>query len=223
MVTTHAGPKSAEVVERHSRSAAVVHGPDWRPELDAEHVVCDYRGLGLVTTGVYTYASEFPLAQSLTRERLVDECRSGTDATTGVPSITQPATLCAVTPPGEQLAVPVVTFGSAGCAAPLSAAPPSLLDDRNRLRRDETAILAVPEACPTPDEARRWVEEQIAASDAHLRLLPVESYPGGRCYLPYVRWGRGEVEIAATQNTPSSSDGTTVPRNPADGGGALTP
>jgi len=208
--------KHAETVKRHYQSSAGVHRPGWRPELDAERVVCDYRGLGLATTTVYSYASEFPLAQPLTQQRLVDECRSGTDATTGTAPVPQPVTLCAVTPPGEQRAVPVVTFSTAGCAAPLTVAPSSLLDERNRLRRAEAAILAVPETCPTPAEARNWVDEHNAASGAHLRLLPVEAYPGGRCYLPFVHWGRGTVEIIATQNPPSPTNGSgTVVPSPA--------
>jgi hypothetical protein len=208
--------KHVATVKRHSRDAAGAHRQGWRPELDAEHVVCDYRGLGLAATTVYSYASEFPLAQPLTTELLVDECRSGTDATTGTAPITQTATLCAVTPPGEQLAVPVVTFGAAGCTAPLTAPPASLLDERNRMRRDEAAILAVPETCPTPAEARRWVDEQVVESGEHLRVLPVESYPSGRCYLPFVHWGRGEVEITATQNRPSPTNdiGTVPPPSP---------
>jgi hypothetical protein len=195
-------------VARHYRSSAGVHRPGWRPELDAERVVCDYRGLGLATTSTYSYASEFPLTQPLTQERLVDECRSRTDATTGTGSITQPAALCAVTPPGERLAVPVVTFGTAECTAPLTIAPASLLVERNRLRRAETAIRAVPETCPTPVEARRWVDEQVSESGETLRVLPVETHPGGRCYLPFVHWGRGQVEIIATVNPASSTNGT---------------
>jgi hypothetical protein len=205
-------PQQAATVKRHSRSAVPVHRPGWRPELDAERVVCDYQGLGRATNVVYSYASAFPLAEPLTQSRLVDECRSGTDATTGNP-VTGAATLCAVTPPGERLAVPVVTFGSAGCDTPgLSAAPNALLDERNRLRRAETAIRAVPQDCPTADQARTWVEEQVAGSGESLRLLPVESYPSGRCFLPFVHWGRGEVEIIATENTASPTNGTgTVP------------
>jgi hypothetical protein len=53
--------KRVATVEQHYQAALPVHRPGWRPELDAEHVVCDYTGLGLATTTVYTYASEFPL------------------------------------------------------------------------------------------------------------------------------------------------------------------
>jgi hypothetical protein len=142
----------------------------------------------------------------------VDECRSGTDATAGAGrTITRPATLCAVTPPGEHFAVPVVTFVPQGCAAPLSPAPATLLDDRNRLRRAEAAIRAVPEDCPTVAEAHTWVDEQIASTRENLRVLPSETYAGGRCYLPLVHWGRGEVEIDATVNDPTGTPGTTPP------------
>jgi hypothetical protein len=119
-----------------------------------------------------------------------------------------------VTPPGEHLAVPVVTFVPQGCAAPLLPAPTTLLDDRNRLRRAEVAMRAVPEECPTAAEAHTWVDEQIAASGEHLRLLPIETYAGGHCYLPFVHWGRSEVEINATVNDPTP--GTLAPsRTPA--------
>jgi hypothetical protein len=203
--------KDAATVNRHYRSSAPVHRPGWRPELDAEHVVCDYRGLGLQTTGVYSFASGFPLAGSLTQARLVAECRSGTDATaSGGAPIAARATLCAVTPPGEHLAVPVVTFVAQGCAPPLSAAAPTLLDERNRMRRAETAIRAVPQQCPTVAEARSWVDQQLAAYGKGLHLLPVETYPGGRCYLPFVHWGRGEVEITA-----SVHDAVDTPGRPA--------
>lgn len=209
-------PEQAATVKRQSRAAVPVHRPGWRPELDAERVVCDYQGLGRATAVVYSYASAFPLAEPLTPSRLVSECRSGTDVTAGDP-VARPATLCAVTPPGERLAVPVVTFGSAGCAAPgLSAAPNALLDQRNRLRRAETAIRAVPQDCPTAAEARTWVDEQVAASGESLRILPVEASAGGRCYLPFVHWGRGEVEIVATQNPGSAAGGlgTALPSTP---------
>jgi hypothetical protein len=201
--------KDAVTVKQHYRSSAPAHRPGWRPELDAERVVCDYRGLGLGTTSIYSYASEFPLDGLLTRARLVAECRAGTDATaSGSTQITSPATLCAVTPPGEHLAVPVVTFVPQGCAPPLDAASTTLLDERNRMRRAETAIRAVPQQCPTAAEARSWVDEQLAAYGEGLYLLPVERYPGGRCYLPFVHWGRGEVEIVATLNDTSGAPGT---------------
>jgi hypothetical protein len=209
------GAKDALTVKQHYRSSAPVHRPDWRPELDAERVVCDYRGLGLATATVYSYASAFPLDGLLTEARLVAECRSGTDATaSGTTPITASATLCVVTPPGEHLVVPVVTFVPQACAPPLAAASPALLIERNRLRRAETAIRAVPQQCPTAPEARSWVDEQLATYGKGLRLRPVDTYPGGRCFLPFVHWGRGEVEIIATVNDASAAPGTpttTVP------------
>lgn len=207
-------PRDSATIQRQYNEGRAVHVPGWRPELDAEHVVCDYRALHVEPSLLYSYASEFPLTELLTEERLVDECRARTDAVRGAAPVTAPAQLCAVTPPGERYAVPVVTFAKNDCVAAGFAQPaPSLLDDRNRLRRAESAIRAIGD-CPSASEATRWVHEQVAASGAPLRIIPVEEYEGGRCWLPHVAWGRGEVRINALYSDPVAGGTTPTTHQP---------
>jgi hypothetical protein len=203
--------QSGTVERQQTAAAGNAHIAGWRPELDAEHVVCDYRNLGREAPLVYTYANEFPLATPLTEQRIVGECRSGTDAVRGAP-VVGAALLCSVTPPRERFPVPAVTFSFPSCAAAqLDPAPPTLIDDRNRLRRAETAIRAVPQQCPTAAQSLRWVRAQVAATSVPLRILDVEQYPGGRCYVPDVHWGLGTVEISALISAPVSSGSKTTP------------
>jgi hypothetical protein len=209
-------PKDVATVQAHAKDDFPVHTPGWRPEFDAEHVVCDYRNVDVSPSTIYTFASEFPLAEQLTEARLFDECRTKTDAVR--PSgIDAAPLLCVVTPPHEKLPIPIVTFGFADCAkAGLTVPPPGFLGERNRLRNEEIAIRAVPSDCPTAAQAVAWVRDQIKATGAQLVMSHVTEYAGGRCYLPFVSWGRGEVTIDATVNDPApekdgSTPGTVLP------------
>jgi hypothetical protein len=205
-------PQHVARVEQQWAPGQAQHVPSWRPEIDAERIVCDYQHVGRTPGLVYTPASGFPAAEPFTQAKLVDECRSDTDAVRTAP-VREPALLCAITPPGEQFAVPAVTFGVASCRqASLNDASAGLLDERNRMRRDEVAIRAVPSDCPSVAEATTWVREQVAATGAPLRILPTEEYPEGQCWVPFVKWGRGEVRILALEN--DGSPGTLPPAAP---------
>lgn len=74
-------PTRAHSVEHTLDDHRAVHLPDWRQELNAETVQC-FRATkdGPPQLIVRTKASEFPIEEVLTRERLVEECASGTDA-----------------------------------------------------------------------------------------------------------------------------------------------
>jgi hypothetical protein len=199
--------KAARFEQQHaSGSAALLPG---RPPLDAEHLVCDYQHVGRTPSLLYTFASEFPLVEPLTEQRLFDECRTGTDAVRTAP-VRTPGVLCAVIPPGERRFVPAVAFGFATCnEASLEPAPPTLLNERNQMRQTEIAIRAVGSKCPTVAAAQAWVRTQVATTGADLRILDTEVYPEGHCWLPQVSWGRGEVRITAEYN--DGSPGTAPP------------
>jgi hypothetical protein len=199
--------KAARFEQQHaSGGAALLPG---RPPLDAEHVVCDYEHVGRTPGLVYTFASDFPLVEPLTEQRIFDECRTGTDAVRTAP-VRTPGVLCAVIPPGERLFVPVVAFGFATCKeASLVPVPPTLLNERNQMRQAEIEIRAVGSKCPTVAAAQAWVRAQVATTGADLRILEAEVYPEGQCWLPQVSWGRGEVRITAEHN--DGSPGTAPP------------
>src|SRR5680860_142940 len=89
----HPDPADVATILEDAEQAAEVHLPDWRPELVAETVWCHYQN----GESISTYASEFPLDQSLTAERIVAECTSGNDLARHLPEAPTTATLCAAT------------------------------------------------------------------------------------------------------------------------------
>ena len=210
-------PDGAQVasVERHWAVGRGVLQPGTRPALNAERVVCDYRNVAAETPLGSTFASGFPLGSELTERRLMDECRTGTDAVRTAP-VSVPSLLCSVTPPGEHLPIPVVTFGFATCeAAALQPVNANLIDEQNRMRQAEIAILAVPSTCPTAPQTIDWVHAHVVGSPQPLRVLDVDQYPGGRCYLPFVHWGAGTVEIIASSSVPAPGTSATTTPPPA--------
>jgi hypothetical protein len=59
-----------------------VHLPGWRIELDAEAVECDFTGVsGAGAQKISGSASNFPLGEAITADRIIQECAGGTDAT----------------------------------------------------------------------------------------------------------------------------------------------
>lgn len=181
-------PHLAAVLEHHYRSEADVSIAGWRPSLNAETVVCDYRSLSLAYPAAETFASDFPLAQAMTEADLIDECVSGNDVVRDRPLTTTPHSLCVFD--GDRSPIPVVVFGATCDASGDEPAPASLLDELNRERRLEVAIVAAPGQCPSHADAIAWVRRQVARSGLHLQII---DRPGGHCYLPHVYWAEGAV------------------------------
>jgi hypothetical protein len=224
-------------IERRATSVAPGHTPGWRPELNAETVGCDYKALpqSSLPEGFPSIAqgsaSGFPLAQALTEDDLVTECASGTDAVREHPVTGASHVLCVAHSPeiptaqrtagrtiGEgtpkQAEVPVVVFASASCST-AGYEPPArgLLDDINRRRQQEAAILAVPGTCPSHDEALDWTLDHIHTTGITVTLIDEGTSPGGSCYLPAVHWNEGTVYINATVQ--AGSPGTVPPTAPS--------
>ena len=157
--------------------------PGGRPMLDAERMICDLRAVPAGHSETqYSFASYFPLSESLTETRLAEGCLQ-TDwirqADLGAQLIADGYVLCATNSPRllQQLPPssegvgssgprpapplrPVIAFGSTSCADnAYERAPAHLLDDWNARRRIEIQMRAVPRDCPTPEEAVGWVRK----------------------------------------------------------------
>jgi hypothetical protein len=215
--------------------------PGTRPPLNAELVLCDYRGaVGLPTADRLLpveegFASSGPLTAPLDTALLVRGCEKV--ATTGdVVPATTPGTVCVTGHPSvvtdTPAGWPIVVFGTATCQGSGDLpAPTSLLAQVNQRRNIEASIDAVPESCPTQAEAVSWVRAQLKALDVQMQLDSWSGGPGGRCYVPSVQWWSPPtrapvVEVTASQqlgnppgasNTsrqtlpPASTDPTTAP------------
>jgi hypothetical protein len=172
-----------------------IHLPGWRQELSAESVQC-FVGMdeGPPRLLVRTQASEFPLEELLTRERLVDECASGNDAARqGQGLDTEGASTCVSRSSGRTAVV--ILSGSCG---ELSRLTDDDLARLNRLRALETAMLAVPSAlgCPTQDQATQWAEDRLAEFDVAASVSLMDE--GDRaCYRPVAYWDNTEVLVQA--------------------------
>jgi hypothetical protein len=223
-------------IERRAIGVAPGHTPGWRPELNAETVGCDYTALppSSLTEGfppiAQGSASSFPLAQAITEDDLVTECASGTDAVREHPIIGASHVVCVAHAPEIPTAqraagrtigegtptpaeVPVVVFASASCSGAGYEPPPrGLIEDINRRRQEEAAILAVPSTCPSHDEALDWTLDHIRTAGLTLTLIDNGTNPGGSCYLPTVHWFDATVDVTATVQP--GSPGTVPPAGP---------
>jgi hypothetical protein len=187
---------------RQYQGEASAHIPGWRVELSAERVECDYTGVPDVSVSAISgSANEFPLGESITAERLVQECSNGTDATraAGV-DLRNEGALCTsvstrrVVIPSDRSAAPTdvvvtepsVIFTGGSCEASGYVTPaPDFVDSIEQQRRTEILLRAVPRLCPTADETRAWVEHQIETLPDHWTVDVTER---GGCALPSVDW-----------------------------------
>jgi len=198
-------------------------------------VLCDYQGdpsapsqldQGVNGNGAKNFpeafASSAPLTVPLTAQMLVNACAVANAGAGYTVSESMPATLCATgnnataAPSGW----PLVVFGDSNCAsAGASPAPNDLLAQVNERRSVEAAIRAVPQTCPTDAQATDWVEQQGAALNMTMTIVPLGG-TGGSCYLPYVEWQPRPgaslpwVEISPSQYAPTP--GTVPPASPAN-------
>jgi hypothetical protein len=176
---------------RGNPAAAVIPGlePNRRPDVEP------------------TFSSYSKLSEPLTATRLADGCFQRTDRFPGgtpanVPIETPddqlpPYLLCATDQPGPNYGVdapaqtalkPAIVFAGTDCAsAGYQDPPPDFVADLDHRRHVEIELRAVPKACPTADEALRWV--------AHVTQQELgeawQAGPGGAttCFRPaYVDW-----------------------------------
>lgn len=176
-------PQDVEGILDSAADAVDVHLPGWRPALNSEAVWCVYED----GHSASTYASEFPLDQPLTVERLVVECETGNDAARmfGAP---ESLTVCGAvrTDPSirEQLesgailsgdindrpTFPVVLGWDADCTTtsidsqlPLELRDFTGVDAINRSREVEVRLEALAlEECLSHDEAVQLADETAA-------------------------------------------------------------
>jgi len=210
-------PAQVAAVGSHYEIALSSHGPDWRPILRAEEVLCDYRGVPAERDLAQGYASGHPLAETLTEEHLFDECLTSSDAALGheeaIAAVAQPVVCITSQVPGELYSLPVVLAGGGDCvAAGYLEAPSNLLADLNHRRQVEIGLRGVPGDCPTEQEANDWVSGQLGTIDEEFDVLP---FPGGdRCFVPFVDWQRGIIQVSAMISDGNGPTGTTMPPAP---------
>jgi len=242
VVLTSPTPQQAASIYQHfypDSGAGMAFGT--RPSLNSELVLCDYQGdpsapaqLGQSVNRAgaenfpEAFASAEPLTVPLTAQMLVNACAApSTVPGFPIPS-SVPAMLCAT---GDNVAVvpsgwPLVVFGDSTCtSAGASSAPSDLLSQVNERRSIEATIRAVPQACPTAAEVTNWVDQQSAALDVTMTIVPMGG-KGGRCYLPYVEWQPQPgyslpwVEISPSQYPAVTSGSTTTLPPPSPSGAA---
>jgi hypothetical protein len=236
VVLTSPTPQQASSIYQHyypDNGAGMV--PGTRPALNSELVLCDYQGdpiapvqldQGVNGNGAKNFpeafASSAPLTVPLTTQMLVNACAVANAGAGYTVSTSIPATLCATgnnataAPSGW----PLVIFGDRTCSSVgASLASNNLLTQVNQRRTIEATIRAVPEACPTAAQATDWVEQQSAALNLTMTIVPMGG-TGGSCYLPYVEWQpRPGTSLPWVEISPSqyaSTPGTVPPSSPAN-------
>lgn len=170
--------------------------PGWRQRLRAEKVECvagenrsDLEHL------IETWASDFPLEDTLTRSHLVDECLSGNDRVHAPEHTASEASVCVG---NARYPKAVVVADGVPCSDPvvgLEALSDEDLRELNRLRAIEVSLLAMPEhdECPTASEAEEWAQERLSDLGVDLR---VRVFPEGEaCYRPVTYWQQDEVIV----------------------------
>lgn len=217
--------QAARVVGDHEQ-ASTVHLDGWRPSLRAEQVSClapDADGRGGADRAE-TPASELPLADPLTRELLVEECASGNDMARDRGGLPREGASVCVYERGSY-PHPAVALAGAGCAdLGLGARPitDADLEEINRMRAVEVAVLAVPGDCPTAAEARVWAEERLAEAGRDLPVRVFDEGPG-LCYRGVVYWYDGPwapgvtVQVHGDQPADGDADRRHVRRDGSSG------
>lgn len=191
-------PQQAAQVIENSADRAAVHGEGWRPVLRSEFVACVGADSDKLTdprmTG-NTPASEFPLTELLTRDRLVEECTTGNDWARSQGGFDSDAASVCVRESEYLLAV--VALDGLDCADTGDRIRPMTDDDLARLntmRAFEVAVLANPEPCPSLDNAVNWAQARIDEHGEKLGVRGIAHHDEG-CYGPLTMWDWGEVVI----------------------------
>jgi hypothetical protein len=181
---TRPDPKQAATILDHAQALAAAHGPDWRPELNAELVYCRAPN---DADSFEAYASAGPLGGTVEAAELIEAC-AAKSATLGQAHGPTP-TLCS-RPTGD-LGRPVVLLDGTACAGvDLQVFGDSDLQSLNAARSTEVAVLAIDEACPSRDRVIRWAESQLEASGSDLALIDSRAAgsPPQVCFGTYIDW-----------------------------------
>lgn len=150
-----------------------------RPILASEQVYCDlFAALPDINTLDTRRASNFPLRDALTEERIVEGClRSDYLNSIGATDSLRagPHALCSSTQrltssdpkatPRVEVQTPVVVFNASCADRGYPEATPELIAEINLRRRAEINMRAIPADCPTQEVAAQWV---AAVSDQML-------------------------------------------------------
>lgn len=211
-------PQQAAVIYAHGYPDNGAHRtPGTRPTLNSEMVLCDYSGVSSLPASVRTgipgegFASAAALTSPLTADMLTNACDQVAATGATVPQGTL-ATLCVTTTSSAQTDTPagwpIVVLGGESCAAAGNGnAPADLLDQVNQRRNTEVAIDAVPEACPTEDQAVAWVRQQLSTLNANMQITAWNNGSGGSCYTPSVQWWQPNAAVPMVEITASQESG----------------
>lgn len=190
--------QSAQVQDDFSEQATV-HLGGWRPELQAERVMCLFPDS---RHDIETSASEFPLKQRMTTQDLARECAQGNDSARTVgPFPVNTATVCV----SDEGTYPKAVVGVSGVDCSTTARPITSddLDQLNRMRAIEVAVLAVPseDGCPTSEQASEWAKARLEEyAVAGLEIRSSSGWWGKGCYRGMIYWEIDQVRIDVNGN-----------------------
>ena len=210
--------QSARVIRSHEEQATV-HLDGWRPSLGAESVDCLGPATGKLTdpeVGIGTQASEFPLEEQLSTEILINECATRNDWARSEGGFDPGKARVCVRDGAYPLAL--VALEGLSCTEAgtgVKAMTAEDLDQLNRMRALEVAVLAVPEKCPTAGEAKDWARARLAEAGQDLAVRVLNE--GDACYRGVVHWEPGEVLVQALGDQLQHG-----PRDTATGDGSQT-
>lgn len=200
--------QSKQVVDKVPNPVAERYLDGWRPTLRSESVACIGTNSDKLTddreTGT-TSASEFPLADNLTAELLIKECTSGNDEAR-LQGGFDPAQASACVRDGDYL-LAVVALEGLTCAETGDNVRPirdSDLVKLNEMRAFEVSVLAIPQQCPTLEQATKWARKQVALRDEDLKVREVAGDPAG-CFGGTTYWDLGQVIVEQTSFPEASS------------------
>lgn len=193
--------QAAEVTEQVTDPVAEIYDGAWRPSLRAESVACigsDSRRLTDPRETDNTSASEFPLAEDLTRDRLIDECATGNDWARSLGGYDIADATACVREGANPLAV--VALDELTCEETGDGIRTMTDEDLvrlNQMRGFEVAVLANPEPCPTREQATDWTRTQITHRDEDLTVRTSLDGPDepGVCFRGLTMWEQGEVLV----------------------------
>lgn len=170
-----------------------VHLDGWRPELNAERVRCMYED---GRPEAETFASEFPLADRMTVEHLIDECTSGNDSARSSGDVDREAAeLCSET---NALRVPVIATGFPSCAnAGLDtvADPEHFLEALHQRRAFELTMKISANRCMDHDEAEAWLDDGLGHTPDPLTQSDEFDNPLGPCWNVWIMWDQGLIYL----------------------------
>lgn len=218
-------PADMRAVLDDGAPAASVHLAGWRPELATESVLCVYGP----STAVTTVASEFPLGEPLTVDRLTAECAHGTDVARSLAAEPTTFAVCHAqltdaavrerlqgfeVVAGDRAAprpgVPIVFAGQRDCAAGAPGTPADVvvaplpsLDAVNRVRAVEVALKAeAASRCVPAVEARRLAREALPRLGRGWLLVDPARPETGRCFDFWLEPQAGFVALLADTTPP---------------------